>query len=877
MVGPPYRANTPTASRSTSLRQLPRLVNFHRSLFAVIALTLFPCTGWSLAKDTCKENGGSYNCASPVASRYWRSYSDISISNQADQGNGVLAKPECFGRRFTKEVREATADAVVDKVVAHVRETHDLCLDRSFTTHFFRAESCDTSADNFASYWTPDASGSLISGMMFYRPLDWVFARRWVYGPFKYKTCDVKYRLDSRPGEEFVWDKGLALKDMTCPFGQLYGNGQDDPFVCIEGTPTAEELGQGDCTKNEGNPINSSTGNKYQVEVDYQHPRGLLSLKRHFNSMGQSEGINFGAQWRDDYGRSLEVRIGTASTIVNAYRGDGRLIPFTKSGAAYIAASTIKDKLTEQIDGVGNTTGWRYYDVAAGTIETYDSALRLRVIARADSYSVTLSYDADGMLQRVQDTFGAEITFVRDPNSSQVVSATVPTGIYRYGYDSRNRLTSVTYPDDRTRGYDYSDDPSLLVGINDENGKRFATFGYFNSQVIQEAQRGVSTEHAGGVERFTLDYADYPNSIAVTDPLGTRRVKKFGYSFGSLLLLEQSQPAGAGCLASTSYIRYDAGARPEAKHDFNGNLVCYEHNVRSLETRRMEGADPSQSCDRNFTNSVMAANARQISTDWHPDWAFPKQVAEPYKLTTYVYNGQPDPFNSNSTANCAPSGAVLPDGKPIAVLCKRVEQATTDANGQQKLAPTLADVAVTPMRVWSWTYDIYGQRLTSKDPTNGTTSYAYHATSTADYRIGDLSTMTNAVGHVVKYGKYNADGQQISTTDPRGVETTYAYDARGRVRQISSQGRVTDIVYDPAGLIRNVGLPDGSSISYSYDDAHRLTGVTDQRGNSITYTLDNAGNRIREDHADPGGTLARSITRVYDALGRLQLVGGASQ
>ena len=71
-------------------------------------------------------------------------------------------------------------------------------------------------------------------------------------------------------------------------------------------------------------------------------------------------------------------------------------------------------------------------------------------------------------------------------------------------------------------------------------------------------------------------------------------------------------------------------------------------------------------------------------------------------------------------------------------------------------------------------------------------------------------------------------------------------------------------------------LPDGTTLGYSYDAAHRLTGVTDAKGNSVTYTLDNAGNKTGEQVKDPSGNLQRNITRVYDALNRVQQVTGAS-
>jgi YD repeat-containing protein len=72
-----------------------------------------------------------------------------------------------------------------------------------------------------------------------------------------------------------------------------------------------------------------------------------------------------------------------------------------------------------------------------------------------------------------------------------------------------------------------------------------------------------------------------------------------------------------------------------------------------------------------------------------------------------------------------------------------------------------------------------------------------------------------------------------------------------------------------------VTQPDGVSfVQYGYDDAHRLTTVSDNLGNSITYTLDNLGNRTAEEVKDPGNALRRQLTRSIDALGRVQQITG---
>ncbi|MNT78919.1 RHS Repeat protein [compost metagenome] len=70
-------------------------------------------------------------------------------------------------------------------------------------------------------------------------------------------------------------------------------------------------------------------------------------------------------------------------------------------------------------------------------------------------------------------------------------------------------------------------------------------------------------------------------------------------------------------------------------------------------------------------------------------------------------------------------------------------------------------------------------------------------------------------------------------------------------------------------------LPDGVYIDYSYDAAHRLTGMTDSAGSSIVYTLDAMGNRINEQVKDPSGQLVKQTTRVIDALNRIQQITGS--
>jgi YD repeat-containing protein len=284
----------------------------------------------------------------------------------------------------------------------------------------------------------------------------------------------------------------------------------------------------------------------------------------------------------------------------------------------------------------------------------------------------------------------------------------------------------------------------------------------------------------------------------------------------------------------------------------------------------------------------LPSNVRKTSTQWHPDWRLDVKRAEPKRLTTNVYNGRPDPFNGNATASCAPSTALLPDGKAIAVLCKSVEQATSDTNGAQGFSATLQ--AGIPNRVQSYTYNQYGQVLTSTDARNNTTSYVYYSDTSftgtdpnsVGHTLGDLQSMTNAAGHLTQYTQYDKSGRLLQSIDANGATTNNQYSPRGWLTQasVTSAGGGTPLVtsygYDLAGQLTSVTYPGQGPITYSYDAAHRLTGITDAAGNSVSYTLDNAGNRTAEQFKDPSGVLAKSIGRAFDALNRVQSVSGGA-
>jgi RHS repeat-associated protein len=133
---------------------------------------------------------------------------------------------------------------------------------------------------------------------------------------------------------------------------------------------------------------------------------------------------------------------------------------------------------------------------------------------------------------------------------------------------------------------------------------------------------------------------------------------------------------------------------------------------------------------------------------------------------------------------------------------------------------------------------------------------------------GQLKKVTDALGHSTTYDSYSAQGV-TQTTDANGLKTHYTYDTKGRIKTLTQTppvgaSRQTQYTYDPNGQVIQTVLPDGMTLTYTYDAAHYLRSITDNLGNKVEYTYDLKGRRTQELTKDPDGTLVRSLQTAYD-------------
>jgi len=582
-----------------------------------------------------------------------------------------------------------------------------------------------------------------------------------------------------------------------------------------------------------GNPVDISTGNKYQTESDINAVgNSPLNLTRFYNSQIDNTGVStdgiFGPHWGYTYGQQLYLDNMVTPTQILAKRSDGKTYIFNLVSGQWQSDSDVQVQLTETLDGTGTRIGWQIQSLE-NEIETYNDLGFLLTITDTQGRVVSFTYDVTAAaggdddfntLDKITGPYGRKFTLTYAANGL-VDSVTAADGhVIRYNYDTNDNLIDAAYPDETPaddtdnpkRLYHYEDTayPNALTGLTDENGVRFATWAY-------DAQgRAILSEHAGGVDQTSISY-NADGTTSVTEANGAVRTYTFTLINGVNVPTDITGDKCEGCDVKSA--SYDANGYPLSESDWNGNVTNFIYNSRGLETSRNE--------------AVGTAEDRTITTQWHATYRLPTLITETGKTTAFSYDS-------------------------VGRLLSRTETDTT----------------TTDSRSWAYTYTTQGVLATVDGPRTDVVD-----TTTFDYDAqANLIQVTNALGHVTLITAHDAHGRPLTLQDANGLQTLLGYDARGRLQSRDSGGELVTFTYDDVGNLTQVTLPDSSYLAYGYDAAQRLTDISDQLGNQRVLTLDAVGNRIQEDSLDPLGTLTRTSSQVYDLMNQLvQHVGAATQ
>lgn len=616
------------------------------------------------------------------------------------------------------------------------------------------------------------------------------------------------------------------------------------------------------CNKSytKGNPINAAHGAKVAIETDYLAPNSLLAFTRSYNSQFFSSvgGMGNRGSWQHSFERRM-MSDNTFYYSTTAFRLDYDNKLFVRSPDATVWGKTAGNPNSFVLTTFNSaTTGPKHqlFDTDTNVFEFYDQFGVLLSMRNATD-EVNLSYStstsgvvypsgapscaasakstAPNQLLCVTNRAGRQLNFEYDTDGWLVKMNDPAGGIFLYDYDGNGNLVQVTFPDGFRKQYHYNEPaltngtnlPNALTGISEEH--QTGIFSRLSTYTYNSGGLAISTQHAGGVNAYTMTYDPSSFARSISTPLGA--TESFQFQKIGFMLLPTSESRTENGVTSTATSTYDSYGNRLTYKDFNGNVTQYTYlGERKLETKRVEASGTPQ--------------ARTVSTEWHSSFRLPLRIAEPSRLTTNTYDT---------------NGSLLTTKL----------QATSDATGAAGFGATLIGIP----RMTTRTYNTAGHLLTITGPRSDAqdvTTFSYNAN-------GDLATITNALAQATSYSNYDGNGRPGQIVTPDGVTQSLVYNARGKLLSRTVGTQVTSYAYEGAGQLIQVAQPDGSIFYYTYDDADRLIAISDGLGNSITYTLDGMGNQISEKILDGTGQLSRQINRTFDSRNRIQQQTGGAQ
>ncbi|WP_244150004.1 RHS repeat-associated core domain-containing protein [Xanthomonas sacchari] len=603
-----------------------------------------------------------------------------------------------------------------------------------------------------------------------------------------------------------------------------------------------------------GNPINVATGNKFQQVVDIDSGSGL-GFSRYYNSFNNGMSGGLGIGWTHSYSsRIIFPTDSSAGKIIYAERPDGKVVTFFLQPAGkWLPDGGQTGSLAANRDADGNIVEWQFKEDKSGAAEIYDRIGRLLRIESSSGLAINLTYStASAQLPSQITSWQGRSIQIHYDASDRISDLVGPDGgIYKYAYDSESRLISVSAPGGHAVTYLYGEPsqtsgaalPNALTGVVDESSQRYATYRY------DVNGRAITSMHGDSDDRYDVSYIDSVN-VKIVEPSGALNYRSFTTQ-NDIRTATSSSKSCPGCVSSIETWSYDEKGHLDEYRNGAGVIFDHDQDECGRDLALTVAKDTQEQYTVNYARDSSGRILESVTRD------LSGKIVK-YNTFTYHLNGQPATSRSIDPDNGAERLSVWS-------YCEQIDMDEGRCPQLGLLRYFVTGLANASSRV---DYAYYA----SDD------SYCASSSTTCAYHKGDLWKITNALGQVTEYLAYDGAGRVLSVKDANGVVTDFTYHPRGwltasKVRgaddSSESDDRITAIDYWPTGLVKQVTQPDGAFTRFTYDAAHRLTDIADSAGNTIHYTLDNAGNRLKEDTKDASGALKRTLSRVYNQLGQL--------
>lgn len=372
----------------------------------------------------------------------------------------------------------------------------------------------------------------------------------------------------------------LIYVSTACPSGTAFsGPNSNDcvPAAAVQAAAAAQKsLGTGHdgagCAL--GNPCNAANGNKFQREIDFAGGPGKPSFVRTYNSMDLTDGARMGVGWTHNHAKRIIVKAGPTVLVV---RDSGQVLTFNKVAAVWTADADVTQQL--QQDGSGFTLLAQDGSKEHYTVEgLMDSATDVAGLVTTYTYT-------GNQLTTITGPFGHRLTI--GWANGDIGRLTMPDGrMTNYSVNAASgNLISATTPDANVRTYLYEDSTfkHAMTGVVDENAVRLSTYAYDAA-----TGKAILTEHAGGADRYALNYGGASTSF--TDGDGYTKTA----SFSNILGMNRVTGVTSNSDGSQWTQTFDAAGNVLSRTDESGSTTGFGYDAMNRLTSRTDGAGSAQ-------------------------------------------------------------------------------------------------------------------------------------------------------------------------------------------------------------------------------------------------------------------------------------------
>ena len=505
---------------------------------------------------------------------------------------------------------------------------------------------------------------------------------------------------------------------------------------------------------------------------------------------------------------------------------------------------------------------WEYLD-KNNIKEVYNDEGRLIKIEYPDGQYKLLSYSENIVgdvvvykLTKVENSMGKYIELTYNEGGFIKTLTTSDNRVWSYKYDNIGRLESVINPDLTYKKYHYENFvyPHLLTGVTDESGIRYSTFEYYADGWARLSYLG-SPDSEMRISSARVEYYTYfRNRYSIVTDSRDNKTKIRTTDIGESGLTQPIVKAiyGPDCINCTipdSLFNYDNLSEPDdssinlvARSDYgiNKSYLNYDQYRNPGEIREAVGTTDERS--KSYTYNDLFKSKINTTVE-----ASVFSSAE--KITTYTYDEYSNIISTRVDG-------FTPGGVPLT----RIIYYKYDGPFHQisEIDGPRTDV-----------FDIY--------------YFDYYANNASEgNNRARLKSVRSYSGQYFRNNiQYTATGKVLSEDRLSGLHIDYAYyTGNDRLQDItqtdiqSGMARTTHYSYLPTGEVKTVvegyGSGEAVQLTLNYDNARRLTRVTDGLGSYIDYILDTEGNLIEQKVYDAAGTLKKALAQTFDSYNRLE-------